>query len=141
VIWSLSVAKGVGPVFHAGQNTSSSAWSLSWIMLSSINSSIGSQAAAMTNGSDFSRYGRTKIEYVAGTALCLFLTGSLVCLVGLTTTAACEKIYGAIYWNPPDLLMVMMDSGNGSSKARAAVFFLSLGFCLTVRLSFMTMIF
>lgn len=33
--------------------------------------------------------------------------------------------------NPPDLLMVMMDSGNGSSAARAGVFFLSFGFALT----------
>ena len=31
----------------------------------------------------------------------------------------------------PDLLMIMMDSGKGSSKARAGVFFLSAGFALT----------
>jgi NCS1 family nucleobase:cation symporter-1 len=31
----------------------------------------------------------------------------------------------------PDLLMVMMDNGQGSSKSRAGVFFLSAGFALT----------
>jgi nucleobase:cation symporter-1, NCS1 family len=120
-------------VFHSGQHTSSSALPVSWIMMSAINSAIGGQAAAMTNGSDFSRYGRSKIMYIVGTGLCLFVTGILVCLVGLTTTAACQRIYGAVYWNPPDLLMVMMDFGNGSAKARAGVFFLSFGFGLTVR--------
>jgi len=131
LIWSLSVAKGVGPVFHTGQHTASTGWSLSWVMMSSINSSIGSQAAGMTNGSDWSRYGKNKSGYLAGTFLCLFVTGTLVCLVGLVTTAACQKIYGQVYWNPPDLLMVMMDFGNGSAKSRAAVFFLALGFGLT----------
>jgi NCS1 family nucleobase:cation symporter-1 len=69
------------------------------------------------------------------------------------TTSACQKIYGEIYWNrkfttlsesprlhiiaalivntAPDLLMVMMDNGQGSSKSRAGVFFLSAGFALT----------
>lgn len=86
----------------------------------------------MTNGSDFSRYAKNKSGYIAGTSICVFVVGILVCFAGLVTTAACQKIYGEIYWNPPDLLMVMMDFGNGSSKARAGVFFLSLGFGLPV---------
>lgn len=149
MIWSLSVAKGVGPVFHTGQNIASSGWSVSWIIVSCISSYIGSNtfvdsniftwffclhwhSAGMTNGSDFSRYAKNKSGYVAGTSLSIILTGILVCFAGLVTTAACQKIYGQIYWNPPDLLMVMMDFGNGSSKARAGVFFLSLGFGLPV---------
>jgi Permease for cytosine/purines, uracil, thiamine, allantoin len=138
VIWSLSVAKGVGPIFRTGQHTGSTGWSLSWVMMSSINSSIGSQAAGMTNGSDWSRYGKNKTGFLAGTFLCLFMTGTLVCLIGLVTTAACQQIYGEVYWNPPDLLMVMMDYGNGSSKSRAAVFFLALGFGLTVGVNFVS---
>ncbi len=65
----------------------------------------------------------------------IFLTAILVSLVGLIVTSACQQIYGEIYWNPPDLLMRMMDSGQGSSKARAGVFFLALGFALTVSLT------
>lgn len=33
--------------------------------------------------------------------------------------------------NPPDLLLKMMDNGNGSSKSRAGVFFLAAGFAFT----------
>jgi NCS1 family nucleobase:cation symporter-1 len=59
------------------------------------------------------------------------ITAVLVSLIGLVTAAAAQKIYGEVYWNPPDLMMKMMDNGNGSSRSRAAVFFLAAGFALT----------
>ncbi|KAI0312126.1 permease for cytosine/purines, uracil, thiamine, allantoin-domain-containing protein [Amylostereum chailletii] len=131
LIWSLAVSKGVGPLFRQGTRTSRSAWSTSWLMMQCINSAIGGKAAGMTNGSDFSRYGKNARGYFAGTVLCLFFVGTLVSFVGLVVTAAAQNIYGEIYWNPPDLLMRMMASGQGSPKARAAVFFLALGFATT----------
>lgn len=150
MIWSLSVAKGVGPVFTKGTNIpSTSKWNSSWLIMAGINQAIGQKAAGMTNGSDFSRYARSKRDYIYGTISCLFVTGTLVSFVGLVTTAACQKIYNGIYWNrkltcvllkrrithkcatAPDLLMVMMDYGQGSSAARAGVFFLAFGFGLT----------
>ncbi|KAH7419030.1 NCS1 nucleoside transporter family protein-like protein [Cadophora sp. MPI-SDFR-AT-0126] len=132
MIWSLAVAKGVGPVFTKGSNVpSTSRWNTSWLILAGINQAIGQKVAGMTNGSDFSRYAKSKKGYVIGTISCLWLTGTMVSFVGLVTTAACQKIYGEIYWNPPDLLMVMMDHGQGSSAARAGVFFLAFGFGMT----------
>ncbi|KAI0155974.1 permease for cytosine/purines, uracil, thiamine, allantoin-domain-containing protein [Pestalotiopsis sp. NC0098] len=129
MIWSLSVAKGVGPMFYQGQTVSSSSkWSVSWLMLSGINQAIGGKAAGMTNSSDFSRYAARKRDYIYGTLSVYWLVGVLVSLGGLITTAAAQKIYGDVYWNPPDLLMVMMDHGKGSSAARAGVFFASLAF-------------
>ncbi|WDK15240.1 NCS1 nucleoside transporter [Colletotrichum graminicola] len=68
---------------------------------------------------------------IIGTVSVYWITEVLVCLGGLVTTAACQKIYGHIYWNPPDLLMVMMDHGQGSPASRAAVFFLALAFAFT----------
>ena len=42
VIWSLAVAKGVGPVFSEGQKVpSESRWNVSWLMMSGINQMIG----------------------------------------------------------------------------------------------------
>lgn len=55
----------------------------------------------------------------------------LVSLIGLVVTAACQGIYGEVYWFPPDLLMRIINSGDGFSKARAGVFFLAAGFALT----------
>ncbi|KAF2132628.1 hypothetical protein P153DRAFT_382250 [Dothidotthia symphoricarpi CBS 119687] len=132
MIWALAVAKGVGPLWHAGQNIpAGSPFGSSWLMMAGINQSIGGLAAGITNGSDFSRYAQSRRHYVYGTVTSCLITGILVSFAGLVTASAAQKIYGEVYWNPPDLLMVMMDSGKGSSKARAGVFFLSAGFALT----------
>lgn len=110
MIWSLAAAGGVGPIFYQGEKiAATSNWSASWLMMAGINQAIGGKAAGMTNSSDFSRYAKKKSDYLIGTISVYWLTGVLVCFGGLVTTAACQKIYGTIYWNPPDLLMVIMD--------------------------------
>ncbi|KAL7629479.1 hypothetical protein AAE478_000999 [Parahypoxylon ruwenzoriense] len=132
MIWALSTAGGVGPLLHTGATLpQGSQWNISWLLMSGINQTIGNVAAGITNGSDFSRYARGWRAYVIGTITSGWVTGVLVCLVGLVTTSAAQKIYGEIYWNPPDLLMMMMQNGDGSSAARAGVFFLAFGFGLT----------
>lgn len=111
MIWSLSVAGGVGPVFYKGQDVpSTSRWGVSWIMMAGLNQAIGQKAAGMTNESDFSRYSNSYWAFVVGTVSVQWLVGIFVSLGGLVTTAACQVIYGEIWWNPPDLMMVMMDS-------------------------------
>ncbi|ERT01310.1 hypothetical protein HMPREF1624_02553 [Sporothrix schenckii ATCC 58251] len=132
MIWALAEAKGVGPLWHTGEAVpATSRFNVSWIIMAGINQMVGTVAAGITNGSDFSRYARGWRHYIGGSTLSAFLVGTIVSFVGLVTTSAAQSIYGEVYWNPPDLLMVMMDSGHGSSKARAGVFFLSFGFCLT----------
>lgn len=132
MIWALAVARGVGPLWSSGQNVpAASPFGTSWLIMAGINQSIGGLAAGITNGSDFSRYASARRHYIYGTIGSCVITGVLVSLVGLVTAAAAQKIYGEVYWNPPDLLMRMMDNGNGSSKARAGVFFLAAGFAFT----------
>lgn len=132
MIWALATAKGAGTLWTTGQTIpTTSSWDSSWLIMMGINQMIGNFAAGLTNGSDFSRYSRSWKHYVGGTFLSGVVVGVLVCFCGLVTTSAAQKIYGDIYWNPPDLLMVMMDSGRGSSKSRVGVFFLSFGFALT----------
>ncbi|KAI0176151.1 NCS1 nucleoside transporter family protein-like protein [Hypoxylon sp. FL1284] len=132
MIWALSTAHGAGPLLTTGVALpEGSQWNASWLMMAGINQTIGSIAAGITNGSDFSRYARDRRAYITGTITSAWITGILVCVVGLVTTSAAQKIYGEVYWNPPDLLMRMMDNGDGSSAARAGVFFLGFGFGLT----------
>ncbi|XPS93568.1 hypothetical protein M3J09_002913 [Ascochyta lentis] len=132
MIWALAIARGVGPLWSAGQNIpTGSPFNSSWLIMAGINQGIGGLAAGITNGSDFSRYAGARRHYIYSTITSCFITGILVSFVGLVTAAAAQKIYGEVYWNPPDLLMVMMDNGNGSSKARAGVFFLAAGFAFT----------
>lgn len=111
MIWSLSTAKAVGPIFYQGEDVpAKSRWSVSWLMMAGLNQAIGQKAAGMANESDFSRYANGKLGFVFGVVSVQWVVGILVSLGGLVTTAACQLIYGKIYWNPPDLLMVMMDS-------------------------------
>ncbi|KAI1484751.1 uracil permease [Biscogniauxia mediterranea] len=132
MVWALATAGGVGPLLSTGVAIPDGArWNASWLIMAGINQLMGGIAAGITNGSDFSRYARGWRSYVAGTVLSGWVTGTLVSLVGLVTASAAQKIYGAVFWNPPDLLMVMMDGGDGSPAARAGVFFLALGFGLT----------
>ncbi|KAI0594102.1 uracil permease [Biscogniauxia sp. FL1348] len=132
MVWALATARGVGPLLNTGVAIpEGSRWNSSWLIMAGINQLMGGIAAGITNGSDFSRYARGWRSYVVGTVLSGWVTGTLVALVGLVTTSAAQKIYGTVFWNPPDLLMVMMDGGAGSSAARAGVFFLALGFGLT----------
>lgn len=131
MVWALATAHGVGPLWGAGvELPATSRWNVSWLLMAGINQMIGQIAAGITNGSDFSRYSRGWRAYVAGTISSGWVTGSLVSFIGLVTTSAAQKIYGEVYWNPPDLLMVMMDGGDASPRARAGIFFLSLGFAL-----------
>ncbi|KAH9436015.1 hypothetical protein MCOR02_004925 [Pyricularia oryzae] len=133
MIWSLSVAKGVGPVFFKGETVSAtSRWSVSWLMMAGLNQAIGQKAAGMVNESDFSRYSNSTVGFICGIVSVQWVVGILVSLGGLVTTAACQLIYGRIFWNPPDLMMVMMDDGNGSSASRAGVFFLALAFTFAI---------
>ncbi|KAI0841945.1 NCS1 nucleoside transporter family protein-like protein [Hypoxylon sp. FL0890] len=132
MIWALSTAKGVGPLMNTGVALpEGSLWNASWLLMAGINQTVGGVTAGITNGSDFSRYSRNRKAYVIGTITSGWVTGVLVCFVGLVTTSAAQKIYGEVYWNPPDLLMKMMNNGEGSSAARAGVFFLAFGFGLT----------
>jgi NCS1 family nucleobase:cation symporter-1 len=132
MIWALSVAKGVGPLWYTGQTVpAGSPFGSSWLIMAGINGNLGSFAAGITNGSDFSRYAKGRRHYLIGTVSSCVVAGVIVSLMGLVTAAASQKIYGEVFWNPPDLLMRMMDNGNGSSKARAGVFFLAAGFAFT----------
>jgi NCS1 family nucleobase:cation symporter-1 len=150
MIWALSVAKGVGPLWHTGQNVPAGAqFGTSWLIMAGISKlnaqsaletctdfamsdqGVGGLAAGIANGSDFSRYSKGRRHYIIGTISSCVVTGVLVSLMGLVTASASQKIFGEVYWNPPDLLMRMMENGNGSSKARAGVFFLAAGFAFT----------
>ena len=101
MIWAVVTAKGVGPLWNAGQTIpSGSPWGTSWLIMAGINQTIGGLAAGITNGSDFSRYARSRRHYIHGTIASCVITNVVVSLVGLVTTASGQKIYGEIYWNP-----------------------------------------
>jgi hypothetical protein len=95
IIWSLSVAKGVSPIFNQGEKVSStSRWSISWLMMAGLNQAFGKKAVGMANESDFSRVAKSRMGFVIDTCSVQWLVGVLVSLGALVTTAACQTIHG-----------------------------------------------
>jgi NCS1 family nucleobase:cation symporter-1 len=46
MIWSLSVTKGVSPIFNQGEKVSSaSRWSISWLMMAGLDQAFGQKTA------------------------------------------------------------------------------------------------
>jgi NCS1 family nucleobase:cation symporter-1 len=129
----LAIAHGVGPIFYEQNRVkiTGERYNTAWLILSGINTSVGGCAAGITNASDFGRYGKSRRIYALSTFLSAVVVGSLVALIGLVATAAGQKAYGEIFWNPPDLFMMMMDNGHGTAKSRAGIFIVSLLLLLT----------
>lgn len=89
MIWALAVAKGVGPLWTAGQSIpTGSPFGSSWLIMAGINQGIGGLAAGITNGSDFSRYASARRHYIFGTISSCVVTCVLVSFIGLVTAAA-----------------------------------------------------
>lgn len=128
LVWILAIAKGVGPIFYQPNTVaaSGSPFNTGWLIVGGITTATSGTAAGITNASDFGRYGKSRRIYALATFLSAILVGSIIGLVGLTATAAGQKAYGVVYWNPPDLFMKMMDNGHGSAKSRAGIFIVCL---------------
>jgi cytosine/uracil/thiamine/allantoin permease len=95
MIWSHSVTRGVDLIFHQGEKVSStSRWSILWLMMPGLNQSFGQKAVGMANENDFSRVAKSRMGFVIGTCSVQWLVGVLVSLDGLVTMAACQIIHG-----------------------------------------------
>ena len=132
MIWSLVMAGGVGPLMRTGVNIpEGSRWSSPWLMIGAINQVLGGITSGITSGSDFSRYAVRWQSYAVGAVSCGWIVGTMVSFIGLVTTSASQVIYSQVYWNPPDLLMAMIQEGAAPTANRVGVFFLAFGFALT----------
>jgi len=128
--WSVSKAGGkAGKLLTQGSSLKPDQ-SASWLMVAGITQMLGGVAAGIVNQPDYARFTQRPRDQMIGQTLSLVVTGTLVSFLGLVTTANCQTVYGEIIWNPPDLMMKMMDDGHGSFWARTGVFFSALGFVL-----------
>lgn len=109
MVWALATAKGVSPLMTEGQTVSTgNSWlNTSWLIMSGINQSVGSVAAGILNGSDFSRYATRPRAYVIGTIVSAWVLGILIAFIGLVTTSAAQKIYGEVYCTYPTFLLTL----------------------------------
>lgn len=123
-IWATKKG-GYGPLISQG--SSYTTFSRPWAWFYSITSTLGAISAGLINQADFTRFTKKQGRQIPGLALCLYLPGVAVPLMGLLTASATVNIWGVAYWNPVEILLQWMID-DYSSKARAAAFFCGFGF-------------
>src|SRR3954463_5060858 len=105
--WAYRAAGGFGPIlsqpsaFDPGQPKAGQFWAFFFPALTGM---IGFWATLSLNIPDFSRYARSQRDQVLGQTLGLPLTMALYSFIGVAVTSATSVIYGAVLWNPLDVL-------------------------------------
>ena len=118
LIWSMAT---MGPQGFGKTITMSSGHTSGWIIAFGIGSTIGAIANNVLNQNDYARFARKPSDAIQGQAIVFSPYAIFCCIAGILVTAATERRYGQAYWNLPDLLGAMIESGG--SRSRCAAFF------------------
>ena len=107
LIWAYRSTSGTGgPIMSrpslGNPPLTGSTYSYAW--LSAMTSMISSYATLTLNMPDFSRYSHVKVRWQVLYVPMLPAFFTFVAFIGLAITSAGEAHYGAIYWNPADLM-------------------------------------
>lgn len=126
LIWTLVKADGGGPVIRQGSTISGSEFG--WAFVNSTMNSLANFATLIVNAPDFSRLANKPKAAVYSQTIALPVCFSVTCLIGILVSSASTILFGETYWNPLDVLSGLLN--DYTSKSRAGVFFISLGFVI-----------
>lgn len=141
LIWSVRTAHGPGDLINSPSTESGSV--LGWNVVYGIQAILGLWSGGIVGQSgttslyfdcqpfltltDWTRYATTPNASLFGQGVTCPLTIIVTALCGLIITSASEKIYGAYFWNPFELLL-HIQSVSMTPAARAGTFFSGLCF-------------
>lgn len=101
-------------------------YSVAWMMVYGIVSTVGSIAAGILNQNDYSRFSKRPRHAILGQAVAFPVHAIFGSLVGILVTAATQQRFGGeAIWSPPDLFARLIQQ-NGDAGTRAAAFFAGL---------------
>ncbi|CUS20867.1 LAQU0S02e00188g1_1 [Lachancea quebecensis] len=121
----VSKNNGPGPLYY--QEVTLSFSERSWMWLYAITIWYSGVSPAVANQSDYSRFASGELSCYLGLFLGTVLPGTFVSLAGMLCASACKQLYGSAYWTPDEIVEQWL-SLDYSSKARAAAFFVGVGF-------------
>lgn len=131
--WTVGLAGGAGPLF-------SKDWkpevhknrAVGWTMIFGVSSVLSTWGTGCLSQSDWTRYAHKPSAPRWSQMLAAPLTIILTASMGIIVTSASMVIFnGKIYWNPIQMLPLLQKRLDHSAKARAGVFFISLGFAVS----------
>ncbi|KAK4939986.1 hypothetical protein LTR10_019838 [Elasticomyces elasticus] len=121
--WSVHHAGGAGSMFHEP----GSAENTGWAFMFGITAILGAWGAGTLGQSDWTRYANRKFAPTLSQLIAAPLTIAITATIGIIVTSASKDILGEIVWNPIYLLADIQQEYHSSPRARAGVFFASMG--------------
>jgi len=88
---------------------------------------LGAWGAGTLGQSDWTRYANRKFAPTLSQLVAAPITIAVTAIIGIIVTSAARDVLGDIVWNPIYLLADLQKEYHSSSRARAGVFFASLG--------------
>lgn len=102
VIWALSTAHGLGPLFYTPSKLSPKAFSIEFPL--AVTGLIGVWATLVLNIPDFTRFAKSQKDQMVGQAIGLPITAIVFALVSIITTSGAVIAFGSAISNPVTLL-------------------------------------
>ncbi|KIW90261.1 uncharacterized protein Z519_08905 [Cladophialophora bantiana CBS 173.52] len=124
LIWAVHIAGGVGSMFHEPGTSDN----VGWAFMFGITAILGAWGAGTLGQSDWTRYANRKFAPTLSQLVAAPITIAVTATIGIIVTSAAKDILGGdIIWNPIYLLADIQEEYHSSPRARAGVFFGSLG--------------
>ena len=98
-----------------------------WGFFYGIDAVLGSWGSGTLGQSDWTRYSRRRYAPTLSQLLAAPLTITVTAIIGIIVTSAGKDILGKTVWSPIEMLADLQELYHSSPRARAAVFFASLG--------------
>ncbi|KJR88478.1 nucleobase:cation symporter-1, NCS1 family [Sporothrix schenckii 1099-18] len=129
--WSTSHAGGAGSLFHEPGTAENKGWAFMF----GITAILGSWGAGTLGQSDWTRYANRRYAPTVSQMIASPVTIAVTATIGIIVTSAAHDILGGdLVWNPIYLLADIQELYHSSPRARAGVFFASLG-CVASQMS------
>lgn len=129
--WAMAETHGkIGPLFYSTRNTSR--LSTGWMVMQGITSVVGTWSGGSLSHSDWTRFAKHPHSPLLSQFIFAPVVIVVTSFIGIVVTSASGLVFDIAPeaphpWNPIDLLAQIQAYYNDSSRARAGVFFASLG--------------
>lgn len=115
-------------MFH---ETQSSTLNVGWGVMYGITAILGAWGSGTLGQSDWTRYANRPMAPSLAQLVAAPVAITITALIGIIVTSAAQNMLGEIVWNPIYLLADIQEFYGSSPRARAGVFFASIGMVST----------
>lgn len=116
-------ARGAGSMFQQSETTIEVGWGVMY----GITAILGAWGSGTLGQSDWTRYANRRLAPTLSQLVAAPVTITVTAILGIVVTSAAKDLFGEVVWNPIYLLAYIQERYHSSPRARAGVFFASIG--------------